>query len=247
MSEQENGQLPEDDDAILPELKLPDLLLTDTVKALHASIENEWDSLQRSACQTAAGRALWNHVIQDPLAGVLAGETYLRSLHEKMRKDRLSNAREVSGVILAVRTLWFDSKLESTLNSFNGEAQVVLLGAGMDARAYRLTCLKESNVFEVDFPKLLQVKASLLQAATGSSNENQQSKMMAKTLTRVAADIRDDDWFEKLQRSGFMPEKNTIWILEDWRPRCPFWTHERPFKSIQQAPQPAKVTSNAPR
>ncbi|KAK9269906.1 hypothetical protein L1049_025479 [Liquidambar formosana] len=142
MSDRENGQ-PEN--PTWSELKLPDLLYDDTVRQLHAAIENKWDSLQRSACQTAAGRALWKHVVHDPLAELLAGETYLRNVYEKIKKDRLNNAREVSGVILAVRTLWFDSKLEAALNSFPvGEAQVVLLGAGMDARSYRLSCLKES-------------------------------------------------------------------------------------------------------
>uniref|UniRef100_A0A5B6ZZ33 Uncharacterized protein n=1 Tax=Davidia involucrata TaxID=16924 RepID=A0A5B6ZZ33_DAVIN len=128
MLDQENG-VPED--PTWPEFKLPDLLSTGTVRELHAAIENEWDTLRRSACQTAAGRALWKHVVHDPLAELLAGETYLRSLYDKIKTDRLNNAREVSGVILAVRTLWFDSKLEAALNSFDGgEAQVVFLGAG---------------------------------------------------------------------------------------------------------------------
>lgn len=113
-----------------PELELPHLLFTETVRELYAKIVDEWDSLKKSACQTAAGRALWKHVIHDPLADVLAGETYLRNLHEKIKKDRNNNAREISGVILAVRTLWFDSKIEAVLDSFGGAAQVVLLGAG---------------------------------------------------------------------------------------------------------------------
>lgn len=128
MADQENA-LPQD--PTWPELKLPDLLHTDVVREVHATIENEWDPLQRSACQTAAGRALWKHLIHDPLADLLAGETYLTSLYEKIKKDRINNAREVSGVILAVRTLWFDSQLEAVLNSFSGRgAQVVILGAG---------------------------------------------------------------------------------------------------------------------
>lgn len=128
MSDQENG-LPEFQK--WPELKLPDLLFSDTVRQVHATIEKEWDPLQRSACQTAAGRALWKHVIHDPLADLLAGETYLTSLHEKIKRDCTNDAREISGVILAVRTLWIDSKLEAALHSFNAaDTQVVLLGAG---------------------------------------------------------------------------------------------------------------------
>lgn len=128
MASQENKS---PDAPLCTELKLPDLLFTDAVKEIHATIEHKWDTLRRSACQTAAGRALWKHVIDDPLADLLAGETYLRSLHEKMQRDHLNNAREVSGVMLAVRTLWFDSKIEAAINSFGScEAQVVLLGAG---------------------------------------------------------------------------------------------------------------------
>lgn len=129
MSEHENG-LPEN--LQWHELKLPQLLFTQTVREIHATIDSEWDSLRRSACQTAAGRALWKHLIHDPLADLLAGETYLRNIHEKIKKDYLNNAREISGVILAVRTLWFDSQIEAALGSFSDRnAQVVLLGAGL--------------------------------------------------------------------------------------------------------------------
>lgn len=113
------------------DLELPKVLLTGVIRELHSKIEKQWDNLRLSACQTAAGRALWRHAVNDPLADVLAGETYLRSLHEKMKNDRINNAREVSGVMLAVRTLWFDSKIEDAIRSFsNGDSQVVLLGAG---------------------------------------------------------------------------------------------------------------------
>ncbi|CAI8599992.1 unnamed protein product [Vicia faba] len=158
MSDQVNGL---QHNQAWPELQLPDLLHSnETVRQVHATIEKEWDFLQRSACQTAAGRAMWKHVIHDPLAALLAGENYLRNLHEKMMKDHLNNAHETSGVILAVRTLWFDSRLEDFLNSPNGrEAQVVLLGAGMDTRAYRLNCLKDSDVFEVDFAEVLESRS----------------------------------------------------------------------------------------
>ncbi|XP_076895294.1 uncharacterized protein LOC143547870 [Bidens hawaiensis] len=190
------------------------LLYSEAVRELHATIENEWDSVKQSACQTAAGRALWKHVVHDPLAELFAGETYLKSLYEKIKKDRLNNAREVSGVILAVRTLWFDSKLEAAIKSFGGGAQVVLLGAGMDTRAYRLECLKESDVFEIDFPEVIQMKDTLLEAAMESINDPSQLTLTAKSLTRIPADIRDENWLPKLHESGFKPENKTIWILE---------------------------------
>lgn len=84
----------------------------------------------------------------------------------------------------------------------------------MDARAYRLSCLKESDVFEVDFPGVLQIKTSLLQTAMEPTNEYHHLRMTAKSLTRVAADIRESDWVAKLQLSGFLPAKSTVWVLE---------------------------------
>lgn len=129
MSNQDNGL--SDDIQSWPQLNLPDLLYTDAVQEIHRAIQNDWDPTRRSACQTAAGRALWKHVVHDPLAELLAGEANLRTAYEKIKKDRLNNAREISGVILAVRTLWFDSKIEAALSSFGGgAAQIVLLGAG---------------------------------------------------------------------------------------------------------------------
>lgn len=84
----------------------------------------------------------------------------------------------------------------------------------MDARSHRLTCLSKSDVFEVDFPDVLQVKDALIKAAIESPNEHHRVRVTAKSLSRVPADIRDDDWLEKLQLSGYIPERNTVWILE---------------------------------
>ncbi|XP_060199680.1 uncharacterized protein LOC132628021 isoform X2 [Lycium barbarum] len=207
MSNQENGNW--------PEFILPDSLYTETIREVHLSVEQDWDSLRQSACQTAAGRALWKHVIHDPLAELLAGETYLKKLYEKIKKDILNNAREVSGVIIAVRTLWFDKRIEAALTSFDGGgAQVVILGAGMDTRAYRLSCLKDSNIFEVDFPEVLRMKTTILEAATETTDERKHQIMMAKSLNRVAADLREKDWLEKLQESGLKLNKKTVWVLE---------------------------------
>lgn len=188
-------------------------LAPEGVRALHARMEAEWGPVLQSACQTAAARALWATAVRDPVAGVLAGERHLRGLHDKMRRDERAGAREVPGVMIAVRTLWFDARIEAALGSLGGAPQVVLLGAGMDARAYRLSCLKECTVFELDFSELLEMKSDILHEAMSSAN-HQKLTMMAKSLTRVPADIRDVDWMTKLQSYGYVPERNTIWVLE---------------------------------
>ncbi|PWA86102.1 Leucine carboxyl methyltransferase [Artemisia annua] len=84
----------------------------------------------------------------------------------------------------------------------------------MDTRAYRLECLKQCDVYEIDFPEVMQMKDTLLQAAMESIDDASQLMLTAKSLKRISVDIRDEDWFKQLQASGFIPEKNTLWILE---------------------------------
>jgi hypothetical protein len=105
-------------------------LAPEGVRALHARVEAEWGPVLQSACQTAAARALWSRAVRDPAAAVLAGERYLRGLHEKMRRDERAGAREVHGVMIAVRTLWFDARIEAAVDALGGDPQVVILGAG---------------------------------------------------------------------------------------------------------------------
>jgi hypothetical protein len=105
-------------------------LAPEGVRALHARVEAEWGPVLQSACQTAAARALWARAVRDPAAAVLAGERYLRGLHEKMRRDERAGAREVHGVMIAVRTLWFDARIEAAVDELGGDPQVVILGAG---------------------------------------------------------------------------------------------------------------------
>ncbi|WVZ60745.1 hypothetical protein U9M48_010726, partial [Paspalum notatum var. saurae] len=188
-------------------------LAPEGVRALHARVDAEWGPVLQSACQTAAARALWGRAVRDPAAAVLAGERYLRGLHEKMRRDERAGARETHGVMIAVRTLWFDARIDAAVQALGGDPQVVILGAGMDARAYRLSCLKECTVFELDFPELLEMKSDLLHEAMSSAN-HQKLTMMAKSLIRVPANMHDRDWITKLQNCGYVPERNTIWVLE---------------------------------
>ncbi|XP_066368870.1 tapetal oleosin GRP-16-like [Miscanthus floridulus] len=64
--------------------------------------------------------------VRPAAGGVLAGERYLRGLHDKMRRDESAGAREVHGVMIAIRTLWF---VEATVAALGGDPQVVILGA----------------------------------------------------------------------------------------------------------------------
>ncbi len=103
-------------------------------------------------------------LFQDPYAAALAGDE-VDALLSRWRKVAQAQAAPLEQVItkrtryIAVRTKFMDDLLSSTLAEYK---QVVILGAGLDTRAYRLAWLPHTTVYEVDCPKVLQYKAQVL-------------------------------------------------------------------------------------
>jgi methyltransferase (TIGR00027 family) len=92
----------------------------------------------------------------------------------------------------AARTSFFDAALERHLPDI---AQLVILGAGFDTRAFRLPDGAKLRCFEVDMPKTQAVKRRALEKAGIDSSG----------VTFVAADFEKDDWLAKLVDAGFDP------------------------------------------
>jgi methyltransferase (TIGR00027 family) len=63
------------------------------------------------------------------------------------------------------RTRFIDEAVEKALSQ--GIGQVVILGAGLDTRPYRLAGMKHANVFEVDLPSVQEAKKKKLQKRFG--------------------------------------------------------------------------------
>jgi methyltransferase (TIGR00027 family) len=82
--------------------------------------------------------------------------------------------------------------------------QVVLLGAGLDTRAWRLAALDSIKVFEVDHPATATVKRERLRAAGADLNR----------VTFVAVDFEIDDFEQRLREAGFDPTRRTIVVWE---------------------------------
>ncbi|WP_367129219.1 SAM-dependent methyltransferase [Saccharothrix sp. HUAS TT1] len=83
-----------------------------------------------------------------------------------------------------------------------GNRQAVLLGAGLDTRAFRLDWPPDSVVFEVDQPSVLAFKQQVLDGLGAHPRV---------TRRPVAADLRDD-WARLLP--GFRPDEPTTWLAE---------------------------------
>ena len=87
----------------------------------------------------------------------------------------------------ASRTRWFDDFFASA--GATGVRQAVNLGAGLDARAWRLPWANESVVFEIDQPKVLEFKTATLRshgAGTGLSLLGSRDRLAPRLAKGVA-------------------------------------------------------------
>jgi methyltransferase (TIGR00027 family) len=105
-------------------------------------------------------------------------------------------------VWVVARTLFLDDLLAEAAQQ--GCRQVVLLGAGFDARAFRLPWPPGTRCFEVDTPDVLGPKDQIL---TGEQAEPGCERVV------VPCDLRDD-WPAALRAAGLDPARPTAWIAE---------------------------------
>jgi methyltransferase (TIGR00027 family) len=103
---------------------------------------------------------------------------------------------------LPLRVLAIDAELLDAVRS--GCTQVVILGAGLDTRAYRLEGLGGVDVFEVDHPATQAYKRRKAEAL----------RPLARSLTHVAVDFERESLSDRLRSSGFKPDRATAWVSE---------------------------------
>lgn len=113
--------------------------------------------------------------------------------------------RVISGGLtdhMRLRTAAIDALLEQAVNV--GIKQLVLLGAGLDVRSYRLPWLSDVTVFEVDHPASQQYKRRKVARAEPT----------CRTLMYVAVDFAHDGLMERMQAAGFDETQPAFWIWE---------------------------------
>lgn len=146
---------------------------------------------------------------QDPIAERIVPKPWnniLRAAHKApWSAARFRDLRRVTlGMIdhLALRTAVIDRALKEALAK--GTKQVVLLGAGLDARAHRIRELRDATVFEVDHPSTQSLK---IRKAAGLP-------VLAKDLRYVSCDFQSVSFEEALLAHGFSPHEPSVWIWE---------------------------------
>lgn len=113
-----------------------------------------------------------------------------------------SEARVAMARHIVLRTRFFDDYLQQA--AADGLRQVVLLAAGLDARAFRLPWPAGTRLFELDLPESLAFKEGVLRRAGARPR-------CARTVLPV--DLRED-WATAVAGAGFDPAEPTAWLIE---------------------------------
>ena len=168
--------------------------LTAEYMALFRGLESSRPANSRLFCDPLA--ALFVHGWRRWLYSLARFHSF-RGLVERLLDWKAPGAR-AAGI---ARTTWIDDRVSAALR---GVPQLVLLGAGFDTRAYRLTSAAQAAVFELDRPETLSAKRAALEAAIGPLPEN---------VHLAAIDFNSQSLGEVLKQAGF----------DALRPACFVW------------------------
>ncbi len=135
-----------------------------------------------------------DRLFDDPWAAALAGPEGLAWIESRPAD---------SVVPIVIRTRFFDDFLQDAAQ-YTGLRQVVLPGAGLDTRAYRLRWPDQTRLFELDQAAVLAGKAEILRAAGAEPNCQRQA---------IGADLIVP-WGAALVEHGFDPRQPSAWLME---------------------------------
>lgn len=143
---------------------------------------------------------------------------------------------------LACRKRFIGDKLDEALGDIDA---VVILGAGLDTRAYRLTRRVRMPVFEVDLPVNIARKAKTVRRVLGE---------LPLSVRLVALDFEHDDLLTALAEHGYRTEYRVFFVCEGVTHTSPSgpsggpWrAYARPHRAVEwYSPTSAGTSLTAP-
>jgi len=130
----------------------------------------------------------------DPWAAALGGEEGLAWVEQR-------SANSVIPIVL--RTRFFDDFLQRIVAD-HGIRQAVLMGAGLDTRAFRLSWPQQMRLFELDQASVLKYKEQILRSVAATP--------ICERKT-IAANLLAS-WEAALIYAGYDPQQPSGWLLE---------------------------------
>jgi methyltransferase (TIGR00027 family) len=134
-----------------------------------------------------------DRLFADPYARDLAGQRGSAVMAASERATGEENA------FIPVRVRWFDDLIVSAAAQAR---QVVLLGAGLDTRAFRLDLPTDLDWYEIDRHQVFTVKSSVLAGC------------VPRCRRHVASADVGGDWSSALLGAGFDHHARTLWVAE---------------------------------
>ena len=196
---------------------------------------DQWDittSVGATALGVAAARAVETErsepLVDDPYAQAFVDRAGL-DVHLPGTDSADPESERMWGTMstyMGVRSRFFDEFFQGATEG--GIRQVVLLAAGLDARAFRLPWPDGVTVYEVDQEAVLQFKDEVLDG----EGANPSARRVA-----VTADLRDD-WPAALTAAGLDPSVPTAWLAEGLLPYLPAEAETLLFERIQSLSAP---------
>jgi len=149
-------------------------------------------------------------LLLDPFAKQLAGDL---SMYMKQHL-RLS---EMDYPI--VRSFYIENTFLEPWCVNHEQTQIIMLGAGLDTRAYRFKPLVQNShaIFELDYPIINDYKQKILQ---------EEQPLCA--LKRISIDLNDPQWDSYLLKYGFSVKIPSFWILEGFA----YYIEKKKFQSL---------------
>jgi methyltransferase (TIGR00027 family) len=181
--------------------------------------DNGWD-ITESVGTTAPLVAMWrmeettsqDPLIDDPYAEYLVQAAIQSGWRPPVTEEVITHLEIADPLALerlaatkdyaSVRTRFFDDFLHAACA--DGIDQIVILAAGLDARAWRFGWPEQTTVYEIDQPSILAFKAEALQ---------QRGAGPSARYVPVGIDLRAE-WPSALERSGMDRSQRTAWLVE---------------------------------
>ncbi|WP_328459468.1 class I SAM-dependent methyltransferase [Streptomyces sp. NBC_00448] len=176
-----------------------------------AGVEDVEGGVGLTALMVAAARAIETHR-PDSLAQDVYAEHFVRAAPAcaewPMRIEQVpdGDANPLWGRFaryFGLRTRVLDDFVHRTVHTA-GARQVVLLGAGLDTRAFRLKWPAGCVVYEIDRDGVLAFKHQVLAGLSATPKA---------TRVPIPIDLRDD-WVTALTDAGFDPAAPSVWLAE---------------------------------
>lgn len=166
------------------------------------------DPVSGTARLTAAARAREStrpdRLFDDPWAAALAGADGVDFLKRFEEAGRIPGAPSLGeNPYIAIRTRVLDDFMIGAVAALDAR-QVVILAAGLDTRAFRLTWPEGTRLYELDHPDVLAAKQAAMDAAGAVPRCQRRA---------VAVDLAKP-WVAPLEDAGFQRARPSVWLVE---------------------------------